>query len=458
MRARSESGSPEEQNLFIAESNEIEYAAGPLATVSGMENPILMQFNECFARRAAPLTEHLLGIAIALCFGAIVSVTSLLTAGCREEGTRALPTTAGANALSELKALPGSPENVLSARLKRIGLDEARKLNAVIPFAQTPGSVARPFHFVGSVADRSRSTDCLALAAMAEAGGGDDGQRAVIQVILNRVRHPAFVKTVCGVVFQGSNRRTGCQFTFTCDGALARRYSTEAWASARIRATQALDGQVYNPVGLATHYHTDSVHPYWSDSLVKLARVDSHLFFRWPGHWGDAASLSVAYLGGEPAITQLASLPAHAARAEALAVQVEAGQAPNDAAFRDVVVHNGDGGAFVLLTSAPSVQSAREMGRSICLDRPSCKVFGWFERAAIPRGYPVPSSARAKLGFSYFSDANNGEIVLYDCARFAGVTADSCIPSSIGRRGLPWAKPLLSPVAVTSNPSAPGWE
>lgn len=89
--------------------------------------------------------------------------------------------------------------------------------------------------------------------------------------------------------------------------------------------------------------------------------------------------------------------------------------------------------------------------------RPNPKVFGWFERAAIPAAIPF-LRARAKLGFSYFSDANNGEIVLYDCAQFAGVTADGSIPSSIGRRGLPWAKPLLSPVAVTSNPSAPGWE
>jgi len=358
------------------------------------------------------------------------------------------------HAISELKALPGSPDNVLSARLKGIGRDEARKLNAAIPFALTAGSAARPFQFVGSVADRLRATDCLALAAMAEAGGGDDGQRAVIQVILNRVRHPAFAKTVCGVVFQGSNRRTGCQFTFTCDGALARRYSTQAWAGARTRAGQALDGQVYSPVGLSTHYHTDWVHPYWSDSLVKLARVDTHLFFRWPGYWGNVASLAGAYRGGEPAIAQLAYLPAHAEAAEALAAQVDVGKAPSDSAFRDVVVRNGDGGAFVLLTGAPSAHSAREMGRSICMDRPSCKVFGWFERGAIPQGYPVPSSARAKLGFSYFHDAQNGEIVLYDCTRFASVTADGCIPSTY-RRGMQKVNPALSPVAMKS-PSTSG--
>ncbi|WP_398286925.1 cell wall hydrolase [Sphingomonas daechungensis] len=49
-----------------------------------------------------------------------------------------------------------------------------------------------------------------------------DGQRAVAQVVLNRVRHPAFPANVCGVVYEGSTRATGCQFTFTCDGSLMR--------------------------------------------------------------------------------------------------------------------------------------------------------------------------------------------------------------------------------------------
>jgi hypothetical protein len=286
---------------------------------------------------------------------------------------------------------------------------------------------------------------------MAEAGNGDDGQSAVIQVVLNRVRHPAFAKTICGVVFQGSQRASGCQFTFTCDGALARRYSAASWTRARNLAIQALDGRVYTRVGLATHYHTDWVHPYWSDALVKLARVNTHLFFRWPGYWGNAAVLSGPYRGGEPGIPQLAYLPSHADAAE---TQVFASQM-SDAPLRDVVARNEDGGAFVLLTGAPSTTSARQMGRSICMDRPSCKVFGWFDRAAIPHGYPVPSSARAQLGFSYYRDAHNDEIVLYDCARFADVTAEGCIPATMGRRARLAAKAALSTVAMPSLRSAP---
>ncbi len=383
----------------------------------------------------------------------ILIVTLLLTVGwsiAREQEAGVVPAAAKAHAITELKTLPGSPENVLSARLSGISYDAARKLNAAIPFALTAGSPALPFHFVGSVADRNRATDCLAIAAMAEAGNGDDGQRAVIQVVLNRVRHPAFPNTICGVVFEGSQRASGCQFTFTCDGALARRYSAAAWTRARDRASQALDGRVYAPVGLATHYHTDWVHPYWSDSLTKLARVDTHLFFRWRGYWGNAASFSVSNRSGEPAIPQLAYLPAHADAAG----QLLAGQITSAKALRDVVVRNGDGGAFVLLTNAPSASAARAMGRSICSDRPLCKVFGWFDRAAIPSGYPVSSSARAQLGFSYFRDAHNDEIVLYDCARFAGVTADGCIPRAMAMRGALRAKPAQSPIAMTSLPAA----
>jgi hypothetical protein len=372
--------------------------------------------------------------------------------GKRPQG---LPPEAKAHTLAELVALPGAPENAPSARPKAIGYDAARKLNAAIAFTPRADRPAPPFRFVGSLADRTRAVDCLAIAAMAEAGADDDGQRAVIQVVLNRVRHPAFAKTVCGVVFEGSHRTTGCQFTFTCDGALARRHSATSWTRARERAMQALDGRVYAPVGLATHYHTDWVHPYWSASLIKLARVDTHLFFRWPGYWGKATVLSIPYRGGEPAIRQLSYLPGHGDGAQTPASQL-ASQITSDTASGELIVRNEDGGAFVLLSGAASARSARELGRNICMGRPFCKVFGWFDRATIPREYPVPANSRARLAFSYFRDAQNGEVVLYDCARFAGVTADGCIPASVARRSTLREKAKLSPVGLKSLRAAHG--
>lgn len=184
---------------------------------------------------------------------------------------------------------------------------DALARNAAVPFVAEVISPAQPLRFTGNPLDRQRAIDCLALAAMAEAGGSDAGQRAVIQVVLNRVRHPAFAKTICGVVFEGAERATGCQFTFTCDGSLTRQYSDVAWQAARRRAGAALDGLVFGKVGTATHYHTDWVYPYWSPSLDKLAKVDTHLFFRWKGFWGTPASFRSPYRGGEVALTELVS-------------------------------------------------------------------------------------------------------------------------------------------------------
>ena len=135
---------------------------------------------------------------------------------------------------------------------------------------------------------------------LAEAGAGDADQRAVMQVILNRVRHPAFTNTVCGVIFQGSERSTGCQFTFTCDGSLRRTYPDSLWRAARQRAEEMLGGAVFQPVGNATHYHTNWVYPWWSPKLDKIAQVKTHLFFRWRGFWGSRNALSARYAGGEP--------------------------------------------------------------------------------------------------------------------------------------------------------------
>jgi spore germination cell wall hydrolase CwlJ-like protein len=178
--------------------------------------------------------------------------------------------------------------------------EEAQAFNATVPFIDGPISAARKFIFAGSHDDRERALTCLASAALYEAGDDKIGEQAVAQVVLNRIRHPAFPRTICGVVFQGGGRRTGCQFTFTCDGALRRVPSPEAWQRAREIADHALSGFVFKKVGTATHYHTDWVVPYWSDTLDKLTEVHSHLFYRWRGAWGRAAAFSQRPGGVEP--------------------------------------------------------------------------------------------------------------------------------------------------------------
>lgn len=159
-------------------------------------------------------------------------------------------------------------------------MDEARALNAAIPFVAGPLPAAPPFMFHGTPAAQLQATDCLATAAIYEAGDDVRAQRAVIQVILNRVRRVGFPKTVCGVVYQGAALKTGCQFSFACDGSVQRRTEHEGWDAARALARHALGGAVFAPVGTATHYHADWTVPWWASSLDKIAKVRSHIFYR----------------------------------------------------------------------------------------------------------------------------------------------------------------------------------
>jgi hypothetical protein len=171
------------------------------------------------------------------------------------------------------------------------------------PEAIAPGQAAAPF-VVGRRSERdiAASLQCLTAAVYYEARSeSSEGQRAVAQVVLNRVRHPAFPKSICGVVYQGSRRRTGCQFSFTCDGSLGGRRDPAAWARARRVAATALAGSVYGPVGVATHYHTTAIRPWWAASLRRAVTVGSHIFYRWRGDWGDPKAFRRPYLAAEAA-------------------------------------------------------------------------------------------------------------------------------------------------------------
>lgn len=130
--------------------------------------------------------------------------------------------------------------------------------------------------------ERARSVECLTLAIVYEAGYESvEGQEAVAEVVLNRVRDPAFPKTVCDVVFAGSTRRTGCQFSFTCDGSLYRRRPPRfVFDTARAVAEQALSGLAPPRAPGATHYHADYVSPYWAPSLARVTKIGRHIFYR----------------------------------------------------------------------------------------------------------------------------------------------------------------------------------
>jgi hypothetical protein len=237
--------------------------------------------------------------------------------------------------------------------------------------AIAPGHAAAPF-LLGkrSESDIAASLNCLTAAVYYEARSESlEGQRAVAQVVLNRVRHPAFPKSVCGVVYQGSKRRTGCQFSFTCDGSLASRREPAAWLKARKVAAAALAGSVYGPAGLATHYHASYVHPWWAASLTKAVTVGSHIFYRWSGAWGDPKAFRRPYLAPErmerperPAVRIAHSDPVTTTRAFGVTVRrggpppriLALAEAPPERGAAGVRVHSG----LPDFVAAEAIQSA----------------------------------------------------------------------------------------------------
>jgi spore germination cell wall hydrolase CwlJ-like protein len=152
-------------------------------------------------------------------------------------------------------------------------------------------SVVQPFHFKTDDAgeeDHSRDAQCLAQAVYYEARGeSGSGQAAVAQVVLNRVRHPAFPKTVCGVVFQHVG--DDCQFSFACNGAMRQPLDRAAWRRAMAVADRALSGAVMAQVGSATHFQAARSSAGWAGSLAKVAQIGAHIFYRFTGRTGAAS-------------------------------------------------------------------------------------------------------------------------------------------------------------------------
>ena len=178
--------------------------------------------------------------------------------------------------------------------------ETAVQINDLRPFSRLPIRPMRPFSLPVAGEDGARALRCLSEAVYYESAREPSlGQEAVAQVVLNRVRHPAYPKSVCGVVYQGSARATGCQFSFTCDGSLRWAPEPALWAQAQSVARRALSGHVNKAVGSATHYHANYVAPYWAPTLVKLKQIGLHIFYRWTGPWGEPAAFTGRYAGGE---------------------------------------------------------------------------------------------------------------------------------------------------------------
>jgi len=133
-----------------------------------------------------------------------------------------------------------------------------------------------------------REQKCLARGIYFEARGESlEGQAAVAQVILNRVRNPTFPNTICGVVYQNDNWRNRCQFSFACDGIRDRVRSQRHWKTAQDIALAVTAGKIwFDSVGSSTHYHAVYVRPRWARSMERRARIGLHVFYRtYGGGW-----------------------------------------------------------------------------------------------------------------------------------------------------------------------------
>jgi hypothetical protein len=277
----------------------------------------------------------------------------------------------------------------------------------------------------------------MAAGILYEAGDDTLGERAVAQVVLNRLRHPAFPKTVCGVVFEGQDRSTGCQFSFSCDGAITRWHPTEdAWRRAREVAAASLSGAVFKQVGYATHYHTDWVVPYWQSSLDKITAVNTHLFFRWSGWWGTPPAFGRHPETVEPVIAQLAELSdAHktgAALAEADAALAEASIAMGFGPVTETtpapaVPVDGD----TILVALPRGQTAdglTTLAAQACGDKPFCRYMAWTDGSKAATSLPLAPAQTAVLGFSYLRDrSSNYEKSLWNCRQFKRADPTQCM-------------------------------
>lgn len=189
-------------------------------------------------------------------------------------------------AIYDTEVMPLAPEEASAINARR-PLDIAKPI---------PAAALRIAKESASGTGYAAALRCLTQAVYYEAANEpDEGQRGVAQVVLNRVRHPAFPNTVCGVVFQGSERVTGCQFSFTCDGSLARTPSVAGWARAERVARDALGGRVAAAVGNATHYHANYVVPYWAPTLDKAATIGAHIFYLMRGFLGSPRAFRDRY-------------------------------------------------------------------------------------------------------------------------------------------------------------------
>jgi len=131
------------------------------------------------------------------------------------------------------------------------------------------------------LSDFNEEARCLAQAVYFEARSESlEGQLAVAQVVLNRMRSPFWPGSICQVVFENDHRRHACQFSFACDGLSDTPHNPLPWDRAKLIAAVALSGLWKDVTERATHYHADYVAPDWRHRFDVTATYGRHIFYR----------------------------------------------------------------------------------------------------------------------------------------------------------------------------------
>jgi spore germination cell wall hydrolase CwlJ-like protein len=240
---------------------------GGALALAAEDRSVLQYILQALAARRASFGAALAGAGTGLGLGAIFLIFGM--AGHAADHAHALRMSeAAANGYASSYLAAEGPG--LRTGLERYGFQDA--VDAVVRPTRKDKARAKP--------GRRADLDCLTTAVYYEARGESArGQAAVAQVVINRVKHPAFPKTVCGVVFQGAGRR-GCQFSFACDGSMRRGREMLAWNRARDVAARAMAGAARAEVGSATHFHTTAVSPMWAPHMLRVAHVGAHVFYK----------------------------------------------------------------------------------------------------------------------------------------------------------------------------------
>lgn len=137
-------------------------------------------------------------------------------------------------------------------------------------------------------ADYEKQLECISKNIYFEARNeGEEGERAVAWVTLNRVVSDKYPDTPCDVVYQakvdehGNPLRNKCSFSWFCDGKNDTIKNNTAWKEAKRIAADVMAkyGKETDPTGGAIMYHADYVKPKWAKDYTREVQINTHIFY-----------------------------------------------------------------------------------------------------------------------------------------------------------------------------------